>query len=109
MNLTPDQCLQLLHRGANELRDGNLTAAGQLFSAAVESAKQLPKEQSYAPPFAKARSFASSHWLRTESHPRVQKNCQARRGVENQQPAPHEQHTFSENAILMPDQFRPSC
>ena len=48
MNLTPDQCLTVLHRGANELRRGNLDVAGQLFSAAVESAKQLPKEQSYA-------------------------------------------------------------
>jgi len=48
MTLTPEQCLTVLHRGANELRRGNLDAAGQLFSAVIEAAKQLPKEQSYA-------------------------------------------------------------
>src|SRR5947209_9892460 len=48
MTLTPEQCLSLLHQGANELRRGNLTAAGQFFSAAVEAAKTFPKEQSYA-------------------------------------------------------------
>jgi tetratricopeptide (TPR) repeat protein len=46
--LTPDQCLTILHRGANEMRRGNLDVAGQLFSTAVEAAKTLPKEQSYA-------------------------------------------------------------
>ena len=48
MDLDPEQCLSLLHRGANEMRRGNLDLAGKLFSAVVEAAKSMPKEQSYA-------------------------------------------------------------
>jgi tetratricopeptide (TPR) repeat protein len=47
-DLTSEQCLQILHRGANEMRRGNLDVAGQLFSAVLASAKGMPKEQSYA-------------------------------------------------------------
>lgn len=47
-NLTPEQCLTILHRGANELRRGNIDVAAQLFSIAIEAAKTFPKEQSYA-------------------------------------------------------------
>jgi tetratricopeptide (TPR) repeat protein len=46
--LSSDQCLSLLLRGANEMRRGNLTTAGQLFSAVIEAARSMPKEQSYA-------------------------------------------------------------
>ena len=48
IDLTPEQCLTVLLRGANELRRGNLDAAGQLFSTVIEAAKTFPKEQSYA-------------------------------------------------------------
>src|SRR5438874_6463586 len=48
MNLTPEQCLTVLHRGGNELRRGNLDLAGQHFAAVLEAAKSMPKEQSYA-------------------------------------------------------------
>jgi len=46
--LTPEQCLSVLHRGANALRRGNLDIAGQHFAAVLEAAKTMPKEQSYA-------------------------------------------------------------
>ena len=48
IDLTPEQCLTVLFRGANELRRGNIDTAGQLFSAVIEAAKTFPKEQSYA-------------------------------------------------------------
>src|SRR5437588_5779535 len=46
--LTSEQCLALLHRGANEMRRGNLDTADQLFSVVVLAARSLPKEQAYA-------------------------------------------------------------
>jgi tetratricopeptide (TPR) repeat protein len=46
--LNSEQCLSLLLRGANEMRRGNLDVAGQLFSAVVQAARSMPKEQSYA-------------------------------------------------------------
>lgn len=45
--LTPEQCLTILHRGANELRRGNMDVAARLFAVAVEAAKTFPEEQSY--------------------------------------------------------------
>ena len=48
IDLTPEQCLTVLLRGANELRRGNIDAAGRIFSAVIEAAKTFPKEQSYA-------------------------------------------------------------
>lgn len=48
MSATAEQCLTLLHRGANEMRRGNLDTAGLQFAAVLEAAKSMPKEQSYA-------------------------------------------------------------
>jgi tetratricopeptide (TPR) repeat protein len=48
IELTSEDCLQLLLRGANEMRRGNLAVADNLFSAVILAARALPKEQAYA-------------------------------------------------------------